>query len=101
MQSEAGHKARKGLVPAERQPAIQAGWLKPLMSAHSGCLKSASLGIASLNIIGYLANGTRATIRGSGRTETGAMAPFGIDIADLSADGRKDTGGGTGWSSTV
>jgi hypothetical protein len=72
-----------------------------LLSAHSVCLKSASLDIASLNITGYLANGTRATIRGSGRTETGAMAPFGIDIADLSADGRQGTGGGTDSSATV
>lgn len=47
--------------------------------------------IASVNISSYLVNGTRATIRGSGRTETGATAPFSIDIADLSADGSQDT----------
>lgn len=47
VQGEAGHKARKGLVPAERQPAIQAGWLKPSMSAQSICLKPFSLGMAS------------------------------------------------------
>lgn len=47
--------------------------------------------IASINISSYLVSGTRATIRGSGRTETGTSAPFSIDVADLSADGRQDT----------
>ena len=47
--------------------------------------------IASFNISSYLVNGTRATIRGSGRTEAGATVPFSIDVADLSADGRQDT----------
>lgn len=59
-----------------------------------GCIayqdRASGKGIASLNITGYLANGTRATIRGNGRTDTGATAPFSIDIADLSADGRQD-----------
>ena len=50
VQGEAGHKARKGLVSAERQPAIQAGWLKPLLSVHSACLKSFSLGIAPCTV---------------------------------------------------
>ncbi len=50
VQGEAGHKARKGLVPAERQPEIQTGWLKPSMSAHSVCLKSFSLGIAPCTV---------------------------------------------------
>lgn len=47
--------------------------------------------LASVNISSYLVSGARATIRGTGRTETGATALFTIDIADLSADGRQDT----------
>lgn len=47
--------------------------------------------IASFNISSYLASGTQATIRGTGRTETGATAQFRIDAADLSLDGRRDT----------
>lgn len=47
--------------------------------------------IAAIDFSSYLVNGTRVTIRGTGRTETGATAQFRIDAADLSNNGRQDT----------
>ncbi len=38
-------------MPAERQTAIQAVWLNPLLSAHSAWVKSDSLGIAPEELV--------------------------------------------------